>query len=82
MTASAETRAKRRYQELLDRNDKVSYEEVLENVESRDFIDTTREDSPLIKAEDAVEIDNSNLSLITQFDKLYELALNAIKYNS
>ena len=82
MTASAETRAKRRYQELLERHEKVSYEDVLKNVESRDFIDTTREDSPLIKAKDAIEIDNSNLSLITQFDKLYELALNAIKSNS
>src|SRR5690606_5961201 len=55
MTASAETRAKRRYKELLDRNENVSYEEVLKNVESRDLIDSTREDSPLKKAKDAIE---------------------------
>lgn len=78
MTASAETRAKRRYSELLERNEDVSYEDVLENVESRDLIDTTREDSPLIKAEDAIEIDNSNLSLNAQFEKLHDLAQNAI----
>lgn len=80
MTASAETRAKRRYKELLERNEKVSYEDVLSNVESRDLIDSTREDSPLIKADDAVEIDNSNLSLEEQFEKLYGLAQHAIKH--
>lgn len=78
MTASAETRAKRRHLELMDRNENVSYNDVLENVQSRDLLDTTRADSPLMKAEDAVEIDNSNLSLITQFEKLYALAQNAI----
>lgn len=78
MTASAETRAERRYKELLERKENVSYEEVLKNVESRDLIDTTREDSPLRKAADAIEIDNSNLSLKTQFEKLYALAQNAI----
>ncbi|MEO9077630.1 MAG: (d)CMP kinase [Gelidibacter sp.] len=80
MTASAETRAKRRYKELLEKNEAVSYEDVLKNVESRDFIDSTREDSPLMKAEDAIEIDNSNLSLESQFEKLYELAKKVISY--
>ncbi|WP_027125163.1 (d)CMP kinase [Gelidibacter mesophilus] len=80
MTASAETRAKRRYKELLERNDDVSYEDVLKNVESRDLIDSTREDSPLMKADDAIEIDNSNLSLTVQFEKLYALAKNAIEH--
>lgn len=80
MTASAETRAKRRYKELLERNEKVSYEDVLSNVESRDLIDSTREDSPLIKADDAIEIDNSKLSLEEQFEKLYGLAQHAIKH--
>lgn len=80
MTASAETRAKRRYKELLERKENVSYEDVLKNVESRDLIDSTREDSPLIKADDAIEIDNSNLSLDTQFEKLYALAQNAIAH--
>lgn len=81
MTASAETRAKRRYKELIERNEKVSYDDVLKNVESRDMIDSTREDSPLIKAKDALEIDNSNLSLVMQFEKLYALALNAIDHS-
>lgn len=79
MTASAETRAKRRYKELLERNESVSYEDVLKNVESRDLIDSTREDSPLMKAEDAIEIDNSNLSLEAQFEQLYALAREAIE---
>lgn len=78
MTASAETRAKRRYKELLEVDEDVSYEDVLKNVESRDLIDSTREDSPLMKAEDAIEIDNSNLSLETQFKKLYDLAQKVI----
>ena len=78
MTASAETRAKRRYKELLERNEDVSYEDVLKNVEFRDLIDSTREDSPLMMAEDAIEIDNSNLTLSAQFDKLYALAKDKI----
>ncbi|WP_299391508.1 (d)CMP kinase [uncultured Gelidibacter sp.] len=78
MTASAETRAKRRYKELLERNEVVSYDDVLKNVESRDLIDSTREDSPLMKAEDAIEIDNSNLSLVAQFETLHELAQTII----
>ncbi|MGC1631402.1 MAG: (d)CMP kinase [Gelidibacter sp.] len=73
MTASAETRAKRRYKELLEKNEDVSYEDVLHNVQSRDLIDSTREDSPLMKADDAIEIDNSNLSLEAQFEKLLDL---------
>jgi len=73
MTASAETRAKRRYSELLERGDNVNYEAVLKNVVERDYIDSNRKDSPLVKAEDAIEIDNSYLSLQEQFDKILEL---------
>ncbi len=73
MTASAETRAQRRYDELIGRGDAVSYEDVLHNVQERDYIDSHREDSPLVKADDAVEIDNSNLSLEEQFDKVLKL---------
>ena len=62
MTSSAETRARRRFDELIGKGQKVSYEEVLNNVLERDRVDTTREDSPLIKADDAIEIDNSNLT--------------------
>ena len=73
MNASAEKRAIRRYNELIKRGDKVSYEEILKNVEYRDYIDSTREDSPLIKATNAIEIDNSDLTLEEQFDKIYKI---------
>lgn len=73
MNASAKKRAIRRYNELIKRGDKVSYEEILKNVEYRDYIDSTREDSPLIKATNAIEIDNSDLTLEEQFDKIYKI---------
>jgi len=73
MTASAATRAQRRFDELVQKGDSVSYEEVLKNVEERDYIDTHREDSPLIMAEDAVEIDNSHLTREEQFQAVLEL---------
>lgn len=73
MTASAHTRAKRRFDELVDKGQNVSYDEVLQNVEERDYIDTHREDSPLVKAQDAIEIDNSTLTKKEQFDLVVEL---------
>ncbi|MDU8887253.1 (d)CMP kinase [Yeosuana sp. MJ-SS3] len=73
MTASAETKAKRRYQELVERGDEVEYDEVLKNVQERDYIDSHREDSPLVKAKDAIEIDNSNMTIQEQFDKILQL---------
>lgn len=73
MTASASTRAQRRFDELQQKGDKVSYEEVLKNVEERDYIDTHRSNSPLVKAEDAVEIDNSYLTREEQFKAVLEL---------
>lgn len=73
MTASAVTRAQRRFDELVQKGDSVSYDEVLKNVEERDYIDTHREDSPLIMAEDAVEIDNSHLTREEQFQAVLEL---------
>jgi cytidylate kinase len=77
MTASAATRAQRRFDELVQKGDAVTYEEVLKNVEERDYIDTHREDSPLVMAEDAVEIDNSHLSREEQFQVVLDL-VNAI----
>ncbi len=74
MTASAKTRAKRRFKELVDAGHDLSYEAVLENVTTRDHIDSTREDSPLLKAEDAIEIDNSDLSIAEQLETLLKLA--------
>lgn len=73
MTASAEERAQRRFKELSERGEEVTYEEVLKNVQERDHLDTTRKDSPLVKAHDAKEIDNSHLSLSGQFEKILEL---------
>lgn len=78
MTASAETRAKRRYQELLDRGDAVAYSQVLHNVQERDYIDSHRADSPLVKAPDAIEIDNSNLTLDQQFQQVLQLVNNTL----
>ncbi len=73
MNASTEKRAQRRFEELIKRGDKVTFTEVLKNIELRDYIDSTREDSPLKKAEDAIEIDNSNMTLEEQFKKIYKL---------
>ena len=73
MTASSETRAKRRFDEIAVTESKVSFQAVLDNINSRDHLDSTREDSPLYKAKDAVEIDNSNLSKEQQFDQVMSL---------
>ncbi len=73
MTASPQVRAQRRYDELIAKGDKVVYEEVLQNVEERDRIDTNRKDSPLVKADDAILIDNSELTIKEQFDKVLQL---------
>ena len=75
MTASSKTRAQRRFDELVEKGQHITFEEVLQNVEERDYIDTHREDSPLIKAEDAIEVDNSSLTKKEQF----ELVLNLVK---
>ena len=79
MTASAEKRATRRFDELIKKGDKVTYAEILKNVEYRDHVDSTREDSPLVIAQDAIEIDNSDLSIVEQFDKIYALVLQKLK---
>lgn len=73
MTASAETRAQRRFDELSLKGDSVNYEEVLKNIQERDYIDTHRADSPLVIADDAIEIDNSYLSRDEQFQLVLEL---------
>ncbi|WP_060872510.1 (d)CMP kinase [Myroides odoratus] len=78
MTASPEIRAERRFKELQEKNSAVVYEDVLRNVVERDQIDTSRKDSPLVKAEDAVEIDNSNLSREEQFDLILQLVKERI----
>ncbi len=79
MTASPEIRAQRRFDELVVKDASIKFEDVFKNVVDRDKIDTTRADSPLIMAEDAVEVDNSNLTREEQFDLILELAQNKIK---
>jgi len=73
MTASPLTRAQRRFKELQKKGDVVTFDEVLKNVEERDYIDTHRDDSPLVKAQDAIEFDNSNISKQEQFEKVLKL---------
>ena len=78
LTASENERAMRRYKELVQRGDEITFEEVLENVRERDAIDTSREDSPLRKAEDAIEIDNTEMNLEDQFHIILQLAKDRI----
>ena len=73
MTASPETRAQRRFDELVSKGQTVTFEQVLHNVQERDYIDTHRADSPLVIADDAIEIDNSYLSKEEQFAAVLEL---------
>jgi len=79
LTASAETRAKRRFDELNKRGDQVLFEEVLKNVEERDYIDSHRKDSPLVKAVNAVEIDNSDMTIENQFEIAKKLVEDKLK---
>ncbi|MRX65473.1 (d)CMP kinase [Maribacter luteus] len=78
MTASPEKRATRRYKELLDKGEEVKYSEVLKNVEHRDYIDSHREISPLKKADDAIEFDNSDMGLEDQFSRVLDFANRVI----
>lgn len=66
VTASAEVRAQRRYDELRAKGEEASYESILENVKERDRIDSGRAISPLRKADDAIELDNSNMTIPEQ----------------
>ena len=72
VTASAEVRAQRRYDELKAKGIDANYADILKNVEERDYIDSHRATSPLRKADDAIELDNSNLTIAEQKKWLYE----------
>ena len=79
VTASAEVRAQRRYDELKAKGQEASYGEILKNVVERDYIDSHREVSPLRKADDAIELDNSHMTIAQQNEWLmnaYEKAAN------
>ena len=76
VTASAEVRAQRRYDELTAKGECVTFEEILKNVQERDYIDSHREVAPLKQAEDALVLDNSNMTREEQMNWLIE------KFNS
>ena len=73
ITASLEVRAERRYQELLNMGLSVSFMNVFENLKMRDLADSSRENSPLIKVDDAILIDNTSLDLEEQFELVIDL---------
>mgnify|MGYP000082158910 CR=1 FL=1 len=79
MTANAGTRAKRRYDELSTNSSSPSLQEVLDNINLRDELDSTRKDSPLLKSNDAIEFDNSQLSQEQQFEKIMELVNSCLQ---
>ena len=66
VTASAEVRAQRRFDELKVKGMPADYDDILKNVQERDYIDSHREVSPLRKADDAIELDNSNMTIAEQ----------------
>ena len=63
MVASVKARAERRYREYLEKNVKADYDEIYRDIEQRDYQDMNREASPLRKAEDAIQIDTSDMSI-------------------
>ena len=70
LTATPQERARRRYEELKAKGDTISFQQVLEELEARDFQDTTRKTDPLKKAEDAHEVDSTNLTIEQVVDKI------------
>ncbi|MFT6871626.1 MAG: cytidylate kinase [Roseivirga sp.] len=79
MTASTAVRAKRRQEELAEKGENVALEAIIENLESRDHQDSTRDESPLIKVNDAIEIDTSDLKFEDQVQKVLDLAVSHIE---
>ncbi|MBQ6310159.1 MAG: (d)CMP kinase [Bacteroidales bacterium] len=75
MTASEQVRAMRRFKELQAKGEKDTFESVLENLRKRDYIDSHREKDPLTKAKDAIELDNSSMSLEDEIDWLNNILL-------
>ena len=73
LIASNEVRAERRYEELIEKGQTVEYEKILEELKERDYRDSHRENSPLRRADDAIELDNSNMTIEEVVDKIKEL---------
>lgn len=74
LTANSDVRAKRRFHELLNQGKPVIYKEIFESIKKRDSQDATRTNSPLIKVEDAIEIDTSHMTIVEVVDKIVVLA--------
>lgn len=72
VTASSKVRAQRRFDELKEKGMPTDFNDILKNVEERDYIDSHREVSPLRKAEDAIELDNSNMTILEQSEWLMQ----------
>lgn len=79
VTADPKIRAKRRYDELVAKGQNPKFEEVADNLKERDHIDSTREDSPLRQADDAILIDNSNLTREEQLEKAINMVKNVLE---
>lgn len=79
VTASPEVRAMRRFKELQAKGKNVNYDEILENVRKRDYLDSTREESPLRQAGDALVLDNSEMSTVEQMEWLKEKYQERVK---
>ncbi len=78
LNAAPQERARRRFKEYIDNGAIVTYDEILKNVMERDFIDTTRADSPLVKAKEAIELDNTFTNKDDQFHTILQLAKDRI----
>ena len=78
VTASAEIRAQRRYDELTAKGETCNYDDILKNVQERDYIDSHREISPLTQAPDAIVLDNSNMTIQEQQEWLLKLTKEAV----
>jgi len=74
LTASPKVRAQRRFLEMTEKGEEVTFDEVLQNIQERDHRDSTRDDSPLLQADDAILIDNSNLNKT----ETYKVALTIV----
>ncbi len=75
MTAQAKVRAERRYKQIIDAGDSANFDDVLDNIEERDHLDATRKTSPLVRAEDAILLDNSCMTIPEQFVWLNNILL-------
>ncbi len=78
LTASDTVRAKRRFQEMINKGLSVSFDEILNNIRNRDMLDSSRSDSPLKIEKDAILIDNSNMSINEQLKQINQLIKNIV----